>query len=259
MSSEATKTSEAAAGERLPTAGRAARVHDARMAVSGVAVQLFLERGFDETTVDDVARASGIAPRTFYRYFPTKEDAVFPDHEQRLKRITEVAGHLPQPVTVSLLLKLGRTFVEDIIASPAFYIPRYRLVTTVPALRARAEMQTLDYKTLSIRLLSAALEPGPIGTAFATLYCGAVIDTSQGLLYEWAARDGDLDVLTVFDATLPALANVHLPSLEGRPRNGTPAPQDPEPDRAGVVVDSFSPKAIRQLAQLIKGAERRKP
>jgi AcrR family transcriptional regulator len=220
------------------------------MAVSGIAVRLFLMRGFDATTVDDVAEAAGIAPRTFFRYFPTKEDAVFPDHEQRLERITEIAARLPRPVTIPLLLEVGRTFVDEVLADPDFYIPRYRLVATVPSLRARAEMQILDYKTHGIHFLSEDLEAGPVGTAFATLFYGALLDTSQAVISEWAARDGDLDVDAVLDATLPALALLTPPGAGQRRAKG-PSGRVGTGGDAGVVVDSFGPKAIRQLIQLV--------
>ncbi len=43
-----------------------------REGLSAVGIELFRERGFDETSVDEIAEAAGIARRTFFRYFPSK-------------------------------------------------------------------------------------------------------------------------------------------------------------------------------------------
>ncbi|MBC9716627.1 TetR family transcriptional regulator [Streptomyces sp. TRM66268-LWL] len=64
--------------------------------LSETAIALFLERGFDQVPVAEVAAAAGVSKPTLFRYFPTKEDLVlhrFADHEDEAARV--VAGRAP--------------------------------------------------------------------------------------------------------------------------------------------------------------------
>src|ERR1700759_4367192 len=44
--------------------------------VAEIALELFLSQGFEQTTIDQIAKAAGMSRATFFRYFPTKEDVV---------------------------------------------------------------------------------------------------------------------------------------------------------------------------------------
>ena len=63
---------------RSAAAGRAGgqKKQRTRQRLAEAAAELFYERGYDATTIDDIAAAVDVSPRTFYRYFPTKEDLV---------------------------------------------------------------------------------------------------------------------------------------------------------------------------------------
>jgi AcrR family transcriptional regulator len=56
-----------------------------REAIVEAAFELFEERGFDGTTIADIAGAAEIAPRTFFSYFPSKDDVVFHDFEEKFE------------------------------------------------------------------------------------------------------------------------------------------------------------------------------
>ncbi len=63
--------------------------------IETAALDLFEEHGFDATTIDDIATAADISSRTFFHYFPTKEDVVLGDYAARLSRVTESLKEQP--------------------------------------------------------------------------------------------------------------------------------------------------------------------
>jgi len=60
---------------------RARRRVETRREISRAALNLVLERGLADVTVDDIAQAAGVSPRTFFNYFPSKKSAVIPGPE----------------------------------------------------------------------------------------------------------------------------------------------------------------------------------
>jgi AcrR family transcriptional regulator len=61
-----------------------------REAIVRAAFDLFEERGFEGTTVADIAEAAEIAPRTFFSYFPSKDDVVFHDFEEKFAELGDL-------------------------------------------------------------------------------------------------------------------------------------------------------------------------
>ncbi len=78
--------------------------------IETAAMDLFEKHGFDATTIDDIATAADISSRTFFHYFPTKEDVVLGDYAARLSRVTESLKE--QPVDSLPWTALGVAFAE---------------------------------------------------------------------------------------------------------------------------------------------------
>jgi AcrR family transcriptional regulator len=83
-----------------------------REAIVDAALRLFDERGFEETTIADIAEAADIAPRTFFGYFPSKEDVVFADFPADFDALAErLRGRDEDETAIDAL----RAFIAEVL------------------------------------------------------------------------------------------------------------------------------------------------
>jgi AcrR family transcriptional regulator len=165
-------------------AGRA----NLRRALVAAAVELFRTRGYDDTTVDDIAAAAGVGRRTFFRYFPSKEDAISPDHEAALARIAEIfeTAHPTEPV-VALVLRAGETVFDLYTEDPALSVRRFGLTHQVAALRDRESASVDHYRRLFTRHLRRRLADQLDGELRAAVIGAAVVAAHNLALRAWLA------------------------------------------------------------------------
>ena len=113
-----------------------------RSGISAAAIALFLERGYDQVSVAEVAEAAEVSKRTLFAYFPTKDDLVlhrFADHEDEPARVvrTRPAGVAPlAALHEHLRAALGRRDPITGLCDVPEVVRFYRLVVDTPALSA---------------------------------------------------------------------------------------------------------------------------
>src|SRR5512142_91384 len=107
--------------------------------VQNEALRLIAEKGYEQTTVDDIAHAAAMSPRTFFRYFPTKEDVVIWDEYDDIPLGDEVRklGREGPPMTrlVGMIRALEGNLYRK---NPDLLLLRTKLCLSVPEIRARA-------------------------------------------------------------------------------------------------------------------------
>ena len=114
-----------------------------REALQEAAMDRFARQGFDGTTVEEIAEACEVSPRTFFRYFPTKEDVLFADGEVRRERLLAVIAERPidEPAFVALRAAM-RTLTDDYRDDRDALVSRFQIVAASPHLQAyKAEHQ----------------------------------------------------------------------------------------------------------------------
>ncbi|MCO1654675.1 TetR/AcrR family transcriptional regulator [Pseudonocardia humida] len=109
-----------------------------RQALVDAAVRLFTERGYERTTVADIAEAADVSTRTFFLHFPTKEDVLLADADGRVDSgVAAVAGAASPAAALAAAAEamISDAWRGDLRAGPAGL--RARLVVDNPAVQAR--------------------------------------------------------------------------------------------------------------------------
>src|SRR3954449_8220441 len=126
-----------------------------RLELERVAFALFAERGFDETTVEDIAAAAGISRRTFFRYFSSKNDVVWGEFDAGLRHLADslAAAATDQPWMDAL-----RVAVVDFNSLEPALVPLHRdrmeLILHVPALQAYATLMYARWREVVTRFVA---------------------------------------------------------------------------------------------------------
>jgi AcrR family transcriptional regulator len=114
---------------------------ETRAALSLAATRLCVQRGWENVTVDDIAAAANVSPRTFRNYFSTKAEAVAAGHLERMLRIADDLGARPgsEPLWTAITNSVAAQFEPPPRKSEALqdahqWLERIRFILTEPAI-----------------------------------------------------------------------------------------------------------------------------
>ena len=143
-----------------------------RLALEDAALRLFARDGFDATTVEMIAAAADVSPRTFFRYFASKDDVVNPQREVRQARLRdEVRGLAGSLTDLEAAAAALTALCPEFEAERDRMLQRRRAAVTSPALRGRmqdvvhswqrtlvealAERRGVDVRDVGVRVAAA--------------------------------------------------------------------------------------------------------
>ncbi len=185
-----------------------------RRAIQSAALHLFETRGYEHTTVEQIAEAAETSTTTFYRYFPTKEDVVLDNDASPLFETTVATRPADEPLSATVRAAMAAV-VAAAEADRELTLARMRLVASVPALGTRYAGEERATIELLTRLLAART-----GRATGDYQLELVAFVLAGVLFtasrRWVADPGATPLGDLVDQALttvePLLAALEQPT-----------------------------------------------
>jgi len=156
-----------------------------RERLTAAALELFDERGYEQTTVDDIAARAGVGRTTFFRAFGSKDDVVFPHHEQVLVAVRDrLEAATPETASVAVA-EAARLVLRHYLAEGDVARTRYRLTSSVPALRHREVASMQQYQRLFRGYIAGWQGDRPDAGLRAELMANLVVTAHNHVLRRW--------------------------------------------------------------------------
>jgi AcrR family transcriptional regulator len=161
------------------------------MALEQAALRLFGEKGYDQTTVEDIAEAADVAVRTFFRYFSSKQDVLFGDVvTDRITRLRAELGNRPATedplesvVNVMVLLDFTPEEAQQILA-------RMELMRRQPTLVTRYLEIIDELRTVVAEFVAERTGIDPRRHLYPALVAGAWATVWDAALKIWVSSGG---------------------------------------------------------------------
>jgi AcrR family transcriptional regulator len=152
--------------------------------VTAVAIHLLAERGYDSTSVDELADALNVSRSTFFRRFGTKEDIVFADHAYLLSRLNDVMT-TPNGDAFESVNRACLSVLSYHISRPEATLERRALLRSNPSLRERELVMSHRYERIFRSYLAANVSTDETQTWVPSAYAAAAVAVHNDALRTW--------------------------------------------------------------------------
>ncbi|MGI5184801.1 TetR/AcrR family transcriptional regulator [Dactylosporangium sp. CA-152071] len=153
------------------------------------ALALFDERGYEQTTADDIADRAGVGRTTLFRHYRSKEDVIFPDHDRLLATVKERLATSTADTAIVAVTEAVRLVLLRYVEEGDRARLRYALTSRISTLRDREIASVARYQRLFREFIAESWGPAPGAALRAELMAAAVVSAHNHVLRRWLRRD----------------------------------------------------------------------
>ena len=166
-----------------------------RDAIVAAAVDLFETKGYDATTVDEIADAADVSPRTFFRYFDSKVDVIMdpklgPEGEREDNLTLRLATRPPEEGPVEATRQVLREELVGALTADPLLVRQIRIMLGTPSLQAIAREHFHEHHDEMAADFAARMGVAPDDYR-AHVVASAVSNTMWTVVAHWVASGGD--------------------------------------------------------------------
>jgi mycofactocin system transcriptional regulator len=170
-----------------------------------IALRLFTDQGFDETTIDQISARAGVSKRTFFRYFSSKASVLWSEFDTEVDTIRATLAGMPADLPMMDAIRRAVVMANHYRAEDVPELRmRMNLIGSVPALQSSAAVH-YDAWEQAISEFAAARLGQPAGSLYPLTVGRATLAACRAAYDRWSAR-ADADLTIYLDAALAALS-----------------------------------------------------
>ena len=174
-----------------------------RDALARAALTLFQTKGYEATTVAEIARAANVSRRTFFRYFPTKDALLFVDTDDLLERFREnLDAREPGDVTGDPVRRACLAQASEYMRDRDQVVARARIIESSPGLSKQERQQDLLWEQAITDALLANGRNTPTAERRARMLAGAIVGAMRAAILEWQRLEGSADLVRLTSEAL---------------------------------------------------------
>jgi AcrR family transcriptional regulator len=176
-----------------------------RSLLARTALELFAAKGYDNTTVDEVAAAAGVSRRTLFNYFRNKEDLALSSLAEQGELIAARFAERPADEGVWESLHAAFRVLDEIETTAERRLELVKLLFGNESLRAGHAEKQARWQDLLAPLIEPRLPESKHRGLEARAIAAAAIMCLQAANEEWARLDGQADIFELYDTAVRAI------------------------------------------------------
>ncbi|HWW70875.1 MAG TPA: TetR/AcrR family transcriptional regulator [Duganella sp.] len=171
-----------------------------RLQLLEAALELIGRQGFAETTINQIAAAVDVSPRTLLRYFPSKEDVIVSWVQDGMAIFLSTLASRPADESAAVaLLESARALLRSYQERAEFYLTIERVIASAPDISARKQQMSTTLAAAVSAMLAQRTKQIDSSPLANDLYPAVVFALIRIVIQQWVARDGKPPLEELFD------------------------------------------------------------